>query len=294
MKTGVCLSGAGGAIGFLAGAMSNVLKREQVSKITGVSSGALVGAMASCGKMEKLLDILYHITDNQIAKKRVWRYARRTLSHFIGIRSPLMGVYDNAPLRELIRSELLGQTFNIDFSCFAVNIKTGALATWTFPAGLEVGMHNIELITDQILSSTAIPFAFSPVEILGELYVDGGVETHTPIQPTKDLLPDMDKIVIISTHSEEKQRIDTISSDMDMIPAVIGSLVSKVSEVDFLHFQYRNMLGYHGVDGYKYYDTSIITPSQELSPTLRFHHSFTRKDIAHGKDKSKKHESNEG
>lgn len=284
MKTGVCLSGAGGAIGFLAGALEVVQKRYSIDKITGVSSGALVGAMVSVGRTDQLFDILYNLTDDQIAKKRMFKYARRTLSHLIGFRNPLMGVYDNSPLRSMLRNELLGQTFQIDFSCFAVNIRNGSLATWTFPKGTEVTLNNIEMIVDQILSSTAIPFAFSPVKIAGEYYVDGGIETHTPIQPTKDLLPDMDQIIIISTHSDTRDTVNNIKSDIDLMPSVLSDLIGKVSEIDFLHFKYRNELAMAGADGYKYYPGVAIQPRKKLAPTLRFHHKFTRVDMYHGRD----------
>src|SRR5665811_279390 len=125
---GVVISGGGGGIGVLATPMKIFGNRIKYDTIVANSSGAIVGIMYSIGKIDRLIEILYTIVDSEVVRKRKLRYARKFLTYLIGFGDPLMGTYDNAPLRKLLRSELLGETTEIEFTAIAVDLHNGAIA----------------------------------------------------------------------------------------------------------------------------------------------------------------------
>ena len=284
MKNGLVLSGAGGAIGFLVGALTRVNREHQ--KVVGVSSGALVGIMYATGNLRRLYSLLTHITDEEVAKKRVFRYIRRHVYHLVGVKKPLMGIYDNKPLRKLLRRELIGQTVDIDFTAVSVNVKTGDEKWFTIEKGTTFTEKNINKYVSQIISSTAIPGVFPPEKIDGQLYIDGGISTHTPIRPLKALLPEADHITIISTATGEKARVEEVVTDFDYLPGRLSDLIKIVPTKDFFEFEYKNKLAKAGHSDYTYYPSLIIRPDQELAPTVRFHHSYMIPDYYHGMDRA--------
>lgn len=283
MKNGLVASGAGGAIGFLAGALSIESSKRSYDIGVATSSGAILLIMFAVGKLKVLLYVLKAIVDSEIANKRVFKYIKRFLFYKIGVIDPLTGIYDNTPLRKLLRKHLVNTKTNMELYFMAAHLKTGAEARWHVPKDTVIDENNVDRIVSQVISSTAIPGVFPPEQIDGELYIDGGVVTHTPIKPLRDLLPNVDHITILSTHNDQQKTIiENIETDLDYLPNIIGRLISFVPALDFLEFKLKNKLGAYNIDGYTYYPNTIITPTQELAPTARFHHSFMKKDIAHG------------
>ncbi len=285
---GLVLSGAGGAIGFLAGALSVVMKEIQHDKVVGVSAGALTGIMYACRRMDRLQELLITIEDKDVVNKRLKKYARRLLFHLIGIATPIKGIYDNTPLRKLIRKELMGQMVHIHYTCVSVNAHTGQEIWWQIPKGTIFTDADVDSFISMIISSTAIPGIFPPEKIGRQYYVDGGVKTHTPIQPTKQFLPQADHLTIISTGARERRQIENIKSDLDYLPEVLTDLISLVPEKDFTDFDYRNQLAQCGHPDYRYFPSLIIKPTQALAPATRFHHEFIQKDWRHGEEQAQK------
>jgi predicted acylesterase/phospholipase RssA len=285
---GLVLSGAGGAIGFLTGALSVVQKEIEHDKVVGVSSGALTGIMYACKRMDRMQDLLFTIKDHDVAEKRLKKYIQRLLFHLIGIARPIKGIYDNKPLRNLLRQELVGQTVFIDYTCVSVNIHTGGEIWWQIPKGTTFADADVDSFVSMIISSTAIPGMFPPEKIGGKYYADGGIKTHTPIQPTKQLLPEADHLTIISTGARQRREIGSIRSDLDYLPEVLSDLIGMVPEKDFSEFQYRNELARRGHPDYRYFPSLIVKPAQILAPTGRFHHQFMQEDWWHGVEQAQK------
>lgn len=313
MKRGLAISGAGGAIGFHCGALDVVTRQYLPDKIVGVSSGSLAGIMLAVGKLDRMNHILETVIDSDIVQKRIFRYVRRQVTHWLGLANPQLGVYDNSPLRGLLYDELIGQTVQIEFSAIAVNAKTRALATWTVPRGTRITVQNVDMIVSQIMSSTAIPGVFPPEKINGHYYIDGGVVTHTPIEPLKHLLPDCDHITIISTAGLERDHTRRIKTDLDYLPDVLSELIALVPERDFMNFKHKNKEALYQeliedllkvinperltpelkgtINGMmdprlKWYPYTIIQPTQPLSPTVRFHYKYTVPDMEHGRERA--------
>lgn len=166
------LSG-GGAMGALQAGLLSVLVRHgfKPGRIVGTSVGALNGAFLAFypdeAGIERLLDIWRslendrYITFNPLSM--AYRVASRQLS-----------LFNNEFLQRLVEEHTVTDDFaatKVPLHITATNLNTGGKHVFTEgPVSLAV------------LASTAIPGAFSPVEIDGVSYVDGGVTANLDLE----------------------------------------------------------------------------------------------------------------
>jgi NTE family protein len=161
MKVGLALSG-GGARGVANLGALQALREHglQPQIISGVSSGAIIGALYSSGlEPEDILNILL--------KTRIFRYIRPAFSKF--------GFLNTQKLLAIYKLYLPVQTFEkLKFPLIisAADIMEGKTVYYT----------EGDLIKP-ILASTCIPILFTPIEMEGKLMVDGGIINNLPVEP---------------------------------------------------------------------------------------------------------------
>lgn len=185
IKIGLVLSG-GGARGIahlgLLGALDELGLKPSV--ISGVSAGAIVGALYAAGYSPK--EIL------AMAKEH-------TSFHMPGLVLLNGGLFSSSGLRKLLRKYLPDDSFEslqIPLRVTTTDIMNGTPVT--FLSGRLV---------DALLGSAAVPGLFSPVEYGSYLLVDGGILNNFPIEC---LLGNCDKIIGCHVnkldHSAQQQR----------------------------------------------------------------------------------------
>ncbi len=182
MKIGIALGG-GGARGFAHLGVLKALDEKGIRPdiISGVSAGALVGAFIASGhSYEKTLSILKN----------------KTLMAYSKLQYPKYGLFSLDGLKKDIQK----------------HIKIKKIENLKIPMFIAVSNLNdgrIEYIkegdlTTYLLASASIPVLFSPVEIDGKLYSDGGLFDNLPISP---LLQKCDVIIAVNVsplHKIEK------------------------------------------------------------------------------------------
>jgi NTE family protein len=158
---GFVLSG-GGARGFAHLGILDALSEKGITPdiISGVSAGAIVGAFISSGKTP-------HETHQILKKGNLFRYTAITL--------PVNGLLKLDGLHKLIEKEIPYE-----------NIED-------LPVPMFVGVSNITdgmveylnkgPLSRLVLASASIPVLFSPVEINGKFYSDGGLLENIPVEP---------------------------------------------------------------------------------------------------------------
>ena len=171
------LSG-GGSMGALQTGILRVLVRHgfRPSRIVGTSVGALNGAFLAFhpGKtgVEMLADVWRSLENERYIKVNPVRFALRLVAR-------RRYLFKNDFLRELIADH----TVIDDFS--ATEIPLYITAT-----DLETGRKHVfheGPVSQAVLASTAIPGVFSPVEIDGRSYVDGGVIANLDLDTAIEL-----------------------------------------------------------------------------------------------------------
>lgn len=169
----VALSG-GGVKGF---AHLGVLKALEEKNITpdylaGVSAGAIVGSFIAAGRSPSEVMEL-------INEKDFFDFAK------VGI--PDRGIFSLDNMTENLKKSLNVETFEelkLPFYVGAANIERARMEYFSKGELIKV-----------IQASSSIPVLFSPVEINGELYVDGGLFENLPVNP---LLKKADVLIAVN------------------------------------------------------------------------------------------------
>lgn len=170
MKLGLCLSG-GGARGIAHIGVLKALEEYNVFPqfVSGTSAGSIIGSLYAAGKtIDEILAIIY---DANLFK--IFR-----LGNLTG------GFAKHTYLREILGKSLQNYDFEelpCNFFVCVSNINKGKWAI------IQDGN-----VIDAVIASSSIPLVFEPVEIRGELYVDGGLLNNFPIEP---LLVDCDMVI---------------------------------------------------------------------------------------------------
>lgn len=169
MKIGLALSG-GGAKGILhAGVIKALQERNiKVSHIAGTSAGALIGALYAAGIPVE--EMLHFFQKSNLFHPR--KYAFNQAGFF---KSSLFVTQISAVIPQDSFEKL-----NISLSITATDVNNVTSAVF-----------NTGPLYEPLLASAAFPGIFTPVEINGNSYIDGGVINNFPA----DLLTDCDYII---------------------------------------------------------------------------------------------------
>ena len=200
-KIGLVLSG-GGAKGFAHIGVLKVLEEAgiKIDYIGGTSMGAVIGGLYASGYNATQIDSIFKRTNfdelindyiprsskNFYGKKNDELYAIvLPFSNFrVGIPEALSkGMYNYNLLSNLTRNVRHIRDFNklpTPFLCIGTNIETGE----------EVLLNKGNLV-QAMMASSAFPSLFTPVEIDGNLLVDGGVVNNYPIKEVRNLGADI-------------------------------------------------------------------------------------------------------
>lgn len=160
-KIGLVLSGGGvkgiAHVGLIKALLERNIKPDVVS---GASAGAIVGALYANGVSP--LEMLHFFKETPLLKY-----------NFFSINKP--GLFDTN--KYLLFFEKFFQK-----DSFEALEKKLYIATTNLQKG-EVHYFSEGDLLKTILASAALPPVFSPVEIKGELYADGGIVNNYPIEP---------------------------------------------------------------------------------------------------------------
>lgn len=190
MTIGIALGG-GGARGFAHLGVLKALEEKGIRPdiISGVSSGALIGAFIASGlSYEKILKALKN--------KSVMAYSK--------LQYPRYGLFSLDGLRKDIQTLIKVK-----------NIEDLSLPLFIAVSNLNDG--RVEYVkegdlTNYLMASASIPVLFSPVEMNGKMYVDGGLFDNLPISP---LLNKCD--IIIAVNVSPLQKIEKLENLVQVV-----------------------------------------------------------------------------
>lgn len=268
MGRALVLSGGGSKGAYQAGAIKHLLADlgVQYDIVCGVSVGALNAAslaMYSHGEekaaVEDMLNIWFTISTPKV--KKSWM----PLGYFHALWKP--SLYNSQPLIDFVRSR-----FSVEKLCStgkklsvgAVSLKTGRYHRFN---------ENHPAIVDAVLASSAFPAMLCPIEIDGELWIDGGVRNVTPLKAAIDLGADAIDVIMTSPRhgvSEFPDKPNTI----DVAARSIDFMSDEVVETDIRLAQlYNEILGLKQIPGKRKIDIRILRPANILGPaSLEFDH----------------------
>lgn len=243
-KIGLVLSG-GGAKGFAHIGVLKVLEQAgvKIDFIGGTSMGAVIGGLYASGYKANQIDSIFKKTDFDAllndfvprSSKNFYEKRNDELYAFVlpfnklkvGIPTALSkGMYNYNLLNELTCKVRHIRDFNklpIPFLCIASDIETG-----------EEVVLNKGYLAEAMLASSAFPTLFSPVEIDGRLFVDGGITNNYPIDEIKKLGADI--IIGVDVQDDLKDRNSLKDATKILVQIsnlqMIEKMNKKISETD--------------------------------------------------------------
>jgi NTE family protein len=197
----------GGALGaYQAGAFEELASAGfQPDWVTGVSIGAINSTLIAGNPPERRVDRLREFWDRATSQSPFippsWLDALRPLFNGLsfagtatfgipGFFSPrllppflapegtpdALSYYSTAPLKatleELADFDLINSK-RVRLSLGSVNVRTGE--------SVYFDNHRMEIVPEHVMASGALPPGFPPVAIDGEIYLDGGIATNSPL-----------------------------------------------------------------------------------------------------------------
>ncbi len=173
MKIGIALGG-GGVRGFVHLGVLKALEEKGITPdiISGVSAGSIVGVFIASGMKPDEV--------NELMKEK-------DFTDYAKVSIPKKGFLNLDNLKNNLRNHLSEMSFSdlkLPFYVAVSNLYSGKVEY----------LSNGPLIPI-IQASSSIPILFSPVEIDGQLYVDGGLLDNLPIRPLKN---NCEKIIAIN------------------------------------------------------------------------------------------------
>lgn len=161
-KIGIVLSG-GGARGSAHVGVLKALEEHGISPqyVSGSSAGSIAATFYAAGKSPATM---LEIAKNMPGLRQLFRWGL-----------PKAGLTDLSYLKAIIQEHIPKDDFSVlskKLYVIATNLNKGK---WkAFQSGK---------LSDAVMASSALPLLFKPVEIDGEIYVDGGLLNNLPVEP---------------------------------------------------------------------------------------------------------------
>ena len=216
-KIGLVLSG-GGAKGFAhIGVLKEIEKAGiKIDYIGGSSMGAIIGGLYASGYSASQLDSIFEDTDfdaliqDFVPRNNRTFYEKRN-DEMYAISLPFQkfkisvpkgfskGLYNYNLLSKLTHNVRHVEDFSqlkIPFLCIATNVETG-----------EGKVFKGGSLPQVLSASGAFPSLFSPVEIDGQFYIDGGIADNYPVEEVRKMGAD---IIIGVDVQDDLKKVDDI------------------------------------------------------------------------------------
>lgn len=288
-RTALVLSGGGAKGAFQAGAekYAREVKGYTWDVISGVSVGALNGAMLSMRKYDRLLEIWNTVSDDKIYTGGFSLWSGLKIL-FRGDKS----FYDNEPLKKQILQEVEPDKFQVDLRIGAVSLQSGEYVIFR-PSDPS--------LAETILASTVMPIIWTPVDISPAYpsMVDGGVRNASPLGDVLD--GDPDEIVVINCGCRTPTpQADPPRNIVEIGGRMLSIMLNEMFVGDMQEFLRVNALVqeaaahgvtlHHPVSGrpLRYVELKIIEPDHDcdLGDTLDFSQPAVQRNIRVGRERA--------
>jgi NTE family protein len=287
MKIGLVLPGGGAKGAYQMGVIHrlyNDVPNFKPSLISGVSVGALNGAMIAQGKTQEMFDIWHNRKLRaSITKGRV---------NFINSLMTILpfwrkGIMSNKPLRRMLTKHIDPEKINTDFRiglCSLYDQEYYELKHSDFP--------DKEALIDGILASTVIPMVWPPVSTVRVKNkvlincVDGGLRNISPLRAVTE--EDLDMVIIVPNKPYNSIYANFGEINPNIFQISQTSLAIAIDEI--FHSDLDKFLKINEIvksstlpvslqEKYKYIKTVLVAPKVDLGDTLYFEYNDSVKSI---------------
>lgn len=261
----LCLSGGGALGAFQVGVIKRLV---ELGRVYDMYWGTSVGAIgAAC------LAMYDNLPDGHARLEQFWLNVKTSdvkKHHFpfsFAQSYWKAGLYSSEPLRKLIRS-------NLDVNLLKQSgKKLGVCAVNLTTKKSEVFTEQSDGIVEGVIASAITPMYLDPIEINGNLYIDGGIREVAPIQSAIDHGATSIDIVMTDPVEKSESPVDRKLTDVGL--TIIGIMAHEIANNDITN-TVENKNNSH-------ISFSVIRPDKELGgDVLDFSTEAIVKHIATG------------
>jgi NTE family protein len=199
--TALVLSGGGAKGAWEAGVAAALVRGGLAPRLAaGSSAGALTAVMLADGRLDRLEATWRSLTADQVFSLRPSVFFAGLLPGWLAMRAlqPVDSLLDPRPLRELIAGVL-------DLERVRVSPVTALVVTTDLVRRRTRVFDNRSISVDALMAASAVPGAFPPVSVDGDLLVDGGLVGRAPVlEALAGGLPLRQALVLMSYAPEER------------------------------------------------------------------------------------------
>lgn len=237
--------------------------------VAGISTGSLIAAYTFSGEEARYrqMEQFYLATDEDFV----------TLGSMLGLARRLIGnspalaktgnveaAIEAAVDEALVADILAGETENRLLGVGAVNLDLGLFNPFDVGAELRAADDPVARLQKILLASSAVPAAFPPVEIDGDLYADGGASVGIPIFQVRTLPDSFARYRRANGREPPPMRFWIVfNNKLGVIPAV-----TPLGWSDVLLRAYKIAL-----------QTTLVTPLYALNRTVQLSEATGKADI---------------
>lgn len=255
MKKGLVISGGGSKGAWAGGVIDYLVSEKQYdwNVVFGTSTGGLLAPLASLGETKRLKDAYTNVNDtdifsirpfNSIGKIRVLNAIWRILNNKISLG-------DAGKLEQLIKKFFTEEDYhktldrNKTVCCVVTNFTSGDTE---YKYQNKIDYDNF---CDWMKATSAVPIVFDPyINVLNNLYLDGGVTIHVPIQEAIHNQCDEIDIIILrpEKHNSDywtghnmwdvlQRTLDLMLESISIHDVIVGQLEGELDNIK-LNFYY--------------------------------------------------------
>ena len=263
------LSGGGAKGAWEAGvAIAFIERGVPVRLVAGSSAGALNAAMVADGRLPRLETLWRTITRDQVYALRSAVVASALLPGFLSLFAVdrAGSLFDPAPLRALVTETVdLDRVRRSPIRLLVVTADLARRAPRVF--------DNATVSVDALMAAAAVPGAFPPVEVGGDLLVDGGLVGRAPVLDALAADVPVARAIVVMSYAP---------GEGGQAPTTLRRTLEEALEIAMIHQIRRDTelarLKYPSVD------VQLLTPSAPLAlRPLEFDTATMARALARGR-----------